>query len=277
MGAIVGAVGMSHILGSDVGVEEQAQRVFDSFKRLGERVRASAPDLIIVVSDDHMMNIGADVQVPLAVGVAEKYETFGDLEIPVHEYPGAPDFANGLARYAAGRGFDLAKLDDRGLRLDHGYVVPLIFINPGRNIPVVPLNVNINMDPSPSPARCWQLGTTIKEYIQNVRPERERVAIVGAGGLSHWLMIERDGEISESWDQEILQTFAEGRAEEISRLTADEIQAEGGNGGTEVRNWLVMAATVPGNRGAKVLYEPVYPWKTGMAAIEMDVEEPTHS
>nr|ART36079.1 B363 [uncultured bacterium] len=90
-------------------------------------------------------------------------------------------------------------------------------------------------------------------------------------------MIERDGEISESWDQEILQTFAEGRAEEISRLTADEIQAEGGNGGTEVRNWLVMAATVPGNRGAKVLYEPVYPWKTGMAAIEMEVEEPAHS
>ena len=94
---------------------------------------------------------------------------------------------------------------------------------------------------------------------------------MGAGGLSHWLMIERDGHINEAWDREILQTFAEGRAEEISRLTADQIQAEGGNGGTEVRNWLVMAATVPGSVGRKVLYEPMYPWKTGMAAVEMSI------
>jgi len=269
MASIVGAFGLSHILFNDQGVEEKAERVMQGFLDVGQRCRALKPDLIVLASDDHMYNIDTGVQVPLAVGTADAYDTFGDTDVPLDVYRGNRDFAEGFVKFAADKGFDLAKLEREGFKLDHGFAVPLMFMTPDQAIPVVPVNININMDPSPTPDRCWNLGQQLKTYIETVRPAGERVVVAGAGGLSHWLMVERDGEINEQWDNEVLDLFAAGRASELAELSTDAIADVAGNGGTEIRNWLFMAGAVPGWKGERIFYEPMHQWKTGMGAVQL--------
>lgn len=272
MGKIAGAFGQGHILFNDANAEEGARVVFDGYKYVGETVRDLDPDLMVVVSDDHMFNIHSGVQAPLSVGVADQYRPMGDMDVPTDRlFPGHRDFGEGLVRYAADHGFDLAKLEQEGFRPDHGVMIPVMFSSPHGTIPHVPIMVNINMEPPPSPRRCWDLGRVLREYIEERRPADEKVVIIGTGGLSHWLMVERDGEINVDWDKEVLDMFAGGRAEDLSRLTADDIVEVAGNGGLEITCWLVMAGAVPDTKGKILFYEPMHSWKTGMGAVEMNI------
>lgn len=271
MGKVVSAIGQSHILFDDHGVEEQAAKVFDGFKLIGERVRAAKPDLIIIISDDHMFNVTSSLQVPLAVSTGEQLIPFGDMELPQDPFPGHPEFADQFIKFASSRGFDLARLEEEGFKPDHGYVLPMMFINPLREIPTVIINVNINMTPHPTAKRCWDLGLALRDFIKTERPEAERVAVIGSGGLSHWLNIERDGQIDEEWDKKILKIFADGEYAKIAEWTSEDILKVGGNGGVEIINWLLMAATADGAKGEELFYVPMYAWKTGMGAVELNV------
>lgn len=271
MGKVVAAIGQSHILMDDHGVEKQAAAVFDGFKAVGDRVGAANPDVIVIISDDHMFNITSAVQVPLAVSTGETLVPFGDMELPQRPYRGHGAFGDGFIRYAAERGFDIARLEEEGFRPDHGVVVPLMFINPTGAIPTVVINVNINMEPQPTPLRCWNLGIALKEFIREKRPAGERVAVIGTGGLSHWLNIEGDGQINAQWDEDMLALFARGDYEQIIHWSNEDIAAQAGNGGVEIINWLMMAATTDGAMGEKIFYEPLHAWKTGMGAIAMHI------
>lgn len=271
MGKIVAAFGQSHVMFDNHGIEDQASVVFDGYKEIGEKVRAANPDVLIVISGDHFYNVTTAQQIPLAVSVGDTHVPFGDMDCPKTPFKGHREFGEGFAEFTAERGFDLAKLEEEGFKPDHGVVLPVMFINPTGDIPTVIINVNINFHPTPSPQRCAALGSALKEFIETVRPAEERVAVVAAGGISHWLMIERDGEINEEWDEEVLQTFAQGKWKELAKMSIDDIVEIGGNGGTEVIYWIMMAATVPNAKGTKLFYEPIYPWKTGMGAVEMHV------
>ena len=59
--------------------------------------------------------------------------------------------------------------------------------------------------------------------------------------------------------------------EPLLRLTHDEIERDGGNGGQEIRNWISVAAAVPGVKGEVLVYEPVKEWLTGCGAMWMQV------
>ena len=115
------------------------------------------------------------------------------MGLPQNPIAGHPEFGDKFIKYAATKGFDLARLEEEGFKPDHGSVLPVMFANPLGDIPCVIMNVNINMEPIPTPKRCWDLGVALKDFIENERPADERIAVMGLGGLSHWLNIENDG------------------------------------------------------------------------------------
>jgi 2'-aminobiphenyl-2,3-diol 1,2-dioxygenase large subunit len=94
-----------------------------------------------------------------------------------------------------------------------------------------------------------------------------RVAVIGTGGLSHWLFVPRMGEVASDFDRMVLAELAAGRAEKLARLSAAEIVEKSGNGGLEIVAWLMAAATVPGRNGEAVFYEPMPEWLTGMGGL----------
>jgi aromatic ring-opening dioxygenase catalytic subunit (LigB family) len=250
---------------SPQGVEEQAKQVFDGMVDVGRRVRDTKPTLLVVITGDHMFNINQDYQIPICVGVADEWVPQGDLNTGIKAFPGHRRLAEAFVEKAAERGFDLAKSE--ALRPDHGVSLPLRFISPKNDIPVVPILLNINMAPLPKPSRCYALGTVLKDTIESELPADERVAVIGTGGISHWLFIPRMGEVNAEFDRDFLKKMAEGRAEELSRLSAAEIVEAAGNGGMEIVAWLMAAATMPRAKGKEVYYVPVEKWGCGMGGL----------
>ena len=265
MGRIVGAFGTAHIVMSPQGVEEKAKQVFDGMVDVGRRVRDTKPTTLVVITGDHMFNINQDYQIPICVGVADEWTPQGDLNTGTRAFPGHRRLAEAFVELAAERGFDVAKSE--ALRPDHGISLPLRFIAPANDIPVVPILLNFNMNPLPRPSRCYALGTVLKDTIKSALPAEERVAVIGTGGISHWLFIPRMGEVNVAFDREFLRKMADGRAEEISRMSAAEIVEVAGNGGMEIVAWLMAAATMPKAKGEEIYYVPVEKWGCGMGGL----------
>jgi aromatic ring-opening dioxygenase catalytic subunit (LigB family) len=174
MAEIVAAVATSHILMSPAGADEPAARVFDGMRRLGRHVRAARPDVIVIVSNDHMFNIGPEASAPFFAGCAPSYVPFGEMDIPRDEYRGDPRFGLGLVEHARERGVEIEALTS--LRPDHGVAVPLLFVNPERAAAVVPVLVNHSRERGVSAIECWYLGQLLGEYIATLTPADSRIA-----------------------------------------------------------------------------------------------------
>ena len=272
MGLIAGAFATSHVLMAPEGIEAQAKRVYEGMQEIGRRVRAAQPAVLVIISSDHLMNFKLELQVPFIIGAADDYEPWGDMDIPKNRFRGHRDFSEGLLAYAWAHDIDLAKAAE--LRPDHGVSIPNAIVNPEGSIPVVPLYINTAMTPVPSPRRGWALGDLLRRYVAQMRPAQERVVLLGAGGLSHWICMDREGEVNTAWDHRIMDAIISGRGGELAKLSSGEILEHGGNGGLEVINWICMAGAVPGTRGERIYYEPVPEWLTGMGGIAMHVGAP---
>ena len=96
MAKVVSAVATSHILMSRAGAEAAADRVFEGMLEIGRHVRASQPDVVVIISSDHMFNIGPSVPAPFLVACGASFVPFGEMDIPREEYRGEPAFASDL-------------------------------------------------------------------------------------------------------------------------------------------------------------------------------------
>lgn len=261
MAEIVAAAATSHVLMSAAGAEAAAARVFEGMLRIGAHVRAARPDVIVVVSNDHLFNVGPESTAPFFVGCASRYVPFGEMDIPRDEYRGDPQLAEGLAAYCGERGVAVERLP--ALQPDHGTAVPLLFVNPARDAAIVPLLVNHSRPRGVPPIDCWYLGQLLGEYVAGLAPATLRVAVVAAGGLSHRVGYQAPG-IDERFDRAFLADLERGDLQQWRDRSAAEIEAVAGNGGLEIMNWLAVAAAVPRARAETIYYEPMPSWMTGM-------------
>lgn len=271
MGEIVVGVASSHAPGitgqPDLADPEQVSRFYAGMEKLHQAVMEAQPDIIIEIANEHFVNFYFNNMPAICVGTGASH--FGPIEpeaflhIPKRTVPGHPEFAKALVREALNSGFDLAFAEE--LLLDHGTMTPLHFIDPESRIPVVPILVNNIAEPMPTPGRIYQLGRLIRRVIES-RPKGEKVALIGTGGISHWVGTPEMGRINVEFDERFLENIERGRGEAISEWTPEEI-GQGGNGAHEIRNWIAVMGAFHGARGEVAAYEPVVPWVTGCGAV----------
>ena len=269
MGRIVGAFATSHVLFAPDGVEAQAERVFQGMREIGRRIRALSPDLVAVVSSDHLVNVGVALQPPFVVGVADAYVPHGDMGVPKDPFSGHRDFAEHFLEQAAAHRFDLTRAED--WRPDHGITIPNLFFNRDARFAVVPLIVNVTMEPPPAPGRCYELGCFLGRFVREDRPTDETVVVLAAGGLSHWIGLSDQGRINVDFDRHVIDQITAGSARDLADMSARELESHAGNGGLEIINWLLAAASVEGCGGTLIYYEPIEPWLTGMGGVALNV------
>src|SRR5215471_13477617 len=149
------------------------------------------------------------------------------------------------------------------LLLDHGAMVPLHLIAPAT--PVVPIILNTVIEPMPSPARVYAFGKLIRNIIA-ARPKGERVALMGTGGLSHWVGTPEMGRIDREFDEWFLEAAAKGAGEELATLTPEELGMHG-NGAHELRNWIAVYGAIGDVKGEVVAYEAPFSWYCGCGAV----------
>jgi aromatic ring-opening dioxygenase catalytic subunit (LigB family) len=249
--------------------EGQHARVIAGLGEARKLLEQARPDAIVIFSTDHFDRCFYDNLPPFLVGIGE------EAEGPVTNLSGMPKvklkIASALGRFIVSEGLDngvdFALSQD--LPLDHAEVVPLSFLTPRWEIPIVPIVVNAFAPPMPSLKRCWQVGGFIRETVERW-PEKKRVAVIGTGGLSHWVGPPETGRINVEFDRWFLQCLVEGKAVEVIERykKAEDLEKIAGNGGQEVRDWLAVAAAMPASLKPRVLaYEPIAQWVTGTGVM----------
>ena len=262
--SIVGGFATAHIMMKRGSAGAAGERVFAGMKEIGRRIRALSPDLIVIISSDHYYNFRIGHAPRVAIAASDVLEPFGDMQLPRDPLPGWADYALAFASAARGAGLPVEVLTD--YRPDHGVVIPALVADPQRRTPILPVIIDTGGEAMPEPREAWALGTVLRQ-LADVRPER--VVVVGTGGLSHWLGVPEMGRVNEAFDRRVIDTLIAGRGEALTNWAAADVRAEGGNGGLEIVNWVMMAATLPGCTGEQVYYEALPEWVTGMGGIEL--------
>ncbi len=268
MGQIVGGFAASHVLFPPNGVEAKAERVFEGLLEIRRRVRALAPDVLVLAGSDHLNNFNLAMQVTLGVGIADAYTTLGDGGAPATAFAGQRDFGEAFARFAARRDYELVQIEE--VRPDHGMAIPKLIVDPQNAIPTVPVYINAIMPVPPSPCRCYRLGGVLREMVETVRPRDERVVVVGLGGMSHWLCLPPQGRVAEAFDRDFMDKMIAGRSDELAEIESEALLEASGNGGMELTAWLFMAGAMPpGASGEALFYEAIPEWITGMGGVAL--------
>jgi len=79
------------------------------------------------------------------------------------------------------RGVDFAYSSE--LTIDHSIVVPIMFVRPNMDIPIVPILTNCIAPPLPRARRFYEVGQAIREVIDSL-PGGKRVGVLVSGHLS---------------------------------------------------------------------------------------------
>jgi predicted class III extradiol MEMO1 family dioxygenase len=241
-------------------------RFYAGMQAAGEALRAARPEVIVIVSSDHFHNLFTDRMPAFCVGLAASYEgpAEGWIRIEPFRVPGAADFSRILMRQFFADGFDPAFA--HSMKIEHGLAIPLSFLTPAFDVPIVPILQNCMVPPLPSLRRCYEFGASIRRAIER---SGLRVAVVGTGGLSHAPGAPEAGRIDGDFDREFLETLASASPLKCVEISDDRIDSAG-FGTWEIRQWITALGAAGGQRARVLAYEPIPSWETGCAVALFD-------
>ncbi len=243
-----------------VGRADQADpsakdRLYDAFGDMRDRLEASKPDALIVVAAEHFANFFMNNMPSFAMGMADYYE--GPIENPdwlgiqKTRIPGDKSLSERLIRKVMQKS-DVSYAEE--WKFDHGIMVPLHFLTPSYNLPIVPANINCQGPPLAPLHRAWAFGQALREAAESVP---ERIALIGTGGISHWPATPDSGKINEEWDRRFLDQWS--RCDKDAMLSYDDSQSylDAGQGAFEIRTFMTISAATEGIEGTVHFYEPI--------------------
>jgi len=306
MSTVVIGVGASHSTlmnthwddAQDTSGPERFKAGLDSARDI---LKEAQPDAAVVVGANHFRGFFLDLMPAFTVGVGE-CSGLGESGTPKGPLPVDTGLARNIAWGLSERDFDIAI--SLRLEVDHGITHSLQYLVPELDVPIVPIVINAFTPPLPSLRRCFALGEAIRDIVQSDGDDK-RIAVIASGGLSHhlpwpkWFAAITDDEqflveaflegrhaweqyedrrrsivrsaesqINEEFDEEFLRILADRDWDDLLSRSTEEIEQLAGNGGQEIRNWVVAAAAVDG-KGEKLAYEPIENWITGMAVATL--------
>jgi protocatechuate 4,5-dioxygenase beta chain len=273
MAEIVAAMAMTHAPGL-TGWFDRAPRVQQesALQALGEmrrRLEAARPDVIVMFSNDHLLNWPLNNVPEYTVGIGDAHVGPADwfdewLGMEKYRVPGHPDLARYLVNEGARRRLSLAYL--REMQFDDGISVPTHYLNPDGRFRLVPITMNCTVPPMPTPARAYEVGTLIRDALR-AYPGPDRIAVVATGGLSHEPGGPRYFWIDEDFDLWFLDLLKKGDHQALLRECTLERMEEAGSGGTaELLAWMCTLAFTTGP--AEVLaYMPAIAWRSGTGMV----------
>jgi aromatic ring-opening dioxygenase catalytic subunit (LigB family) len=272
---IVAALAMTHAPGLtgwfDRAPEWQQQEARRALAEMRQRLEAARPEVIVAFSNDHLLNWPINNTPELTVGIGEEHagpaEWFDEwLGMTERKYriPGHPDLARYIVNEGARRRIAFAYL--RRMQFDDGISVPMHYLNPEGRARLVPVTMNCTVPPIPTPARCYEVGTVLRDMLK-AWPGPERIAVLGTGGLSHEPGGPRYFWVDEEFDRWFLDLLKKGDHPTLLReCTLERMEAAGSGGTAELNAWMVALAFTRGP--AEVLaYIPALAWRTGTGMV----------
>jgi len=227
-------------------VKNTAERdaLYAAFDRQRQDIEASGAEALIVIAAEHFANFFMNNMPAFCLGMSDRYEgpieDPGWLKIPRTTVPGNAALSLRLVKETM-QTVDVAYAEE--WKFDHGIMVPLHFLTPRFDLPVIPVNINCQGPPLAPLHRVWAFGEALRRACD---AQPERIALVGTGGISHWPATPDSGKINVAWDRAFLDRLL---AQDRDALLAyDDVATyrEAGQGGFEIRTYIAAAAAARG-------------------------------
>jgi aromatic ring-opening dioxygenase catalytic subunit (LigB family) len=271
---IVAAMAMTHSPGLTGwftrASEDYQHQALTALAEMRRRLEAARPDVLVMFSNDHLLNWPINNVPEYTVGIAEAHvgpaDWFDDwLGMEKYRVPGHADLARFIVNEGARRRLALAWLRDE-MQFDDGISVPTHYLNPDARFRLIPVTMNCTMPPIPSPARAYEVGRTMREILA-AWPGPERIAVIATGGLSHEPGGPRYFWVDEEFDRWFLDLLKRGDHDTLLReCTLERMEAAGSGGTAELLAWVLVLAFTRGP--ADVLaYMPAIAWRSGTGMV----------
>ncbi|MGI9285224.1 MAG: hypothetical protein ACR2P1_07525 [Pseudomonadales bacterium] len=254
----------------DMADADDASSLYAAFDDMRSQLEAAKPDALIVIAAEHFANFFMNNMPAYCMGMAEEYE--GPIEDPQWlgiertSVPGNPDLSRRIIEQTL-QDIDLAYAEE--WKFDHGIMVPLHFLTPRYDLPVIPVNINCQGPPLSPLHRAYAFGTALRKACDVVP---ERIAIVGTGGISHWPATPDSGKINEAWDRDFLDRWCSNDRARLLDYTDEATYLDAGQGGFEIRTFLAIAGAAEHAKGAIHYYRPIPIFAVGCTVGTMDLQ-----
>ncbi len=240
---------------ADQADPEVRDRFYAAFDDMRADIEASGAEAIIVVAAEHFANFFMNNMPSFAIGMADFYE--GPIEDPSwlkidrFRAPGNRDLSERLIGEVM-QTVDVSYAEE--WKFDHGIAVPLHFLTPRFDLPVIPVNINCQGPPLTPIHRAWAFGEALRRAADSVP---EKIALVGTGGISHWPATPDSGKINEAWDLDFLDRWCRNDRNALLDYDDRTVYADAGQGGFEIRTFLTVAAAANGAPGTVHFTAPI--------------------
>lgn len=271
--ALVFAGVCSHAPGITGRASQADPKVRDAFYGAYNEMRvtleASGAEALFVVAAEHFANFFMNNMPSFAVGMADFYD--GPIEDPAwlgidrFRAPGNRDLSERLISEIMTT-VDVAYAEE--WKFDHGIAVPLHFLTPRFDLPIIPANINCQGPPLTPLHRAWAFGEAIRRAADSVP---EKIALVGTGGISHWPATPDSGKINETWDRAFLDRWQRNDREALLAYDDLSVYAEAGQGGFEIRTYVAVSGAAGGAYGTVHFYAPIPIFAVGCTVATYDL------
>jgi protocatechuate 4,5-dioxygenase beta chain len=161
-------------------------KILERIDMMREKLAQAKPDVLVTIGNDHLHQFFMDNMPAFMIGKMDAYDgTFYDeireFGLPAHRVPGDLEISDAIMEGAFDKGVDFAYSNE--LTIDHSIIVPLTFVRPAMDLPIVPILTNCIAPPMPRPKRFYEVGQAIRSVIENL-PTKKRIAVLVSGHLS---------------------------------------------------------------------------------------------
>lgn len=223
---------------------------------LGEALRASRADVVIIFGDDQQEQFHDDnmpvfaiyhgKSIPVVRDNKHQPAAWKDAERrgwadTMIQYETEQELANHLIRSLVDAEFDVARCDKLRDEIGVGHAFSFLYrrLLPGGALPMVPVMVNTYYPPNqPTPKRCYAFGQAVRKAIESWHSDK-KVALIASGGLSHVV-------IDEEIDAMVIDGLKNKKPDVLFRLPREKLRG----GTSEILNWVALAGAME-NRQVK--------------------------
>jgi aromatic ring-opening dioxygenase catalytic subunit (LigB family) len=250
MAEIVAAFGVPHAPSFPGEVaKDPTCKTGQLFSEVAKHLDAVKPDVIAFFDSDHFNTFFLNNWPTFSIGVAD--ETVGPNDdtpaMPRYKLPINEDLAEHVRRCGIESAFDFSFTQE--FEVDHSILVPLHFLTPSMNIPIVPLFINGLVPPLPAARRCFALGEMVRAAIASW-PKDMRVAVMASGSFSLEVGGPRMhagkhfGVPDPDWVLRLCRHLEKGEINQILEASTSNQLAKAGNIGGELLNWIALLGTI---------------------------------
>jgi 2,3-dihydroxyphenylpropionate 1,2-dioxygenase len=182
------------------------ERVRATAAEIGARLKALAPDLWIIFSNDHAEQFFHKAAPPFTIHVGDAAE--GAFAGRNFRWKVPSEIGLELVRQLYRQGFDPAFTSVA--KIDYAMGIPLTHL--GIEDPVLPIYVNAYLPPQPTMERCYAFGQAVARIVSAMGL---RTAVVASGGMSHFPGTERYSHPGLAWDEAVMAQLSTGNLKSL--------------------------------------------------------------